>query len=83
MKRRTYYDYSRRISRFDHDTISGLAIPWDSDIVSSQGAHYHCWIPSGLTKENQQALFEKFRKAARIKGDQVSFSWDYIPEGKV
>jgi len=91
MKRNTFFDYSRRISRGDGyygkghlygvDCIEGLNIPWDYEIASIDGAHYHCWIKKGLNKIYQTELLNKFSDAANYVGDVVYLSWDYIPEG--
>jgi len=69
------YDYERR----EGNKISGLDIPWAREIVSADGANYHCWIPTGITVEEEHTLYQLFKSAARNYGDPVSFSWDYIP----
>jgi hypothetical protein len=76
------YDFNRRLGRFDNDMIAGMRIPWCEEIVSVNGANYHCWISKLLTKKEQKETFDKFKRAARTKGDPVSFSWDYLPEEK-
>lgn len=67
------YDFSRR----EGDHISYMDIPWTRDIVSEDGAHYHCWIHRYA---NRIHYFNEFKKAARNHGDPISFSWNYIPE---
>lgn len=67
--------------KYGPDEIEGLKLPWTEELVSSEGAHYHCWIPMGLTVAQEKDLKAKFKSAARWKGDPVSFSWDYIPNG--
>jgi len=79
--RNTYFDYDRRMSAHPLDKLCGL--DWTYSLVSEDGAHYHCWIPTGLSKDTQKELLEKFQKAARHKGDPVCFSYDYLPEGEV
>lgn len=76
MKRNTYYNYNRR----EGDKISQLDIAWTRDIVSEDGANYHCWIPLRITVQREKDLKELFKSAARNYGDPVSFSWDYAPE---
>ena len=83
MKHVTGYDYSRRVSRDCGDKLYSLKIAYDVDIVSAQGANYHCWIPRGMTRQREVEMKEQFKRAARHKGDPVSFSWDYEPEGSV
>lgn len=87
MKRNTFYDFYRRTSLDPRgyycnpgsDNIEGLSIAYDESIASIDGAHYHCWIPRGLSRTEEKELLKKFQRAARAKGDPVSFSWDYIP----
>lgn len=90
MRRNEYFDYERRISRFDNDYLywgldgdksAAMKIPWCYELVSADGAQYHCWIPKGLSVEAEKDLRERFKIAARRKGDPVAFSWDYIPDG--
>ena len=54
-------------------------IPFTRDIVSEDGAHYHCWIPKELSTTERATAFSRFKHAARGIGDPVSFSWDLIP----
>ena len=79
MKRNQNYDFYRRISLHYSDQIGGMNIPWNSDIVSSDGAHYHVWIPK-MNAWQETDMLERFKSAARRHGDPVSFSWDYIPK---
>lgn len=89
MRQNKYYDYERRTSADERgyygnpgaDHIEGLHIAYNESIASIDGAHYHCWIPKWLPKQEQKDLLEKFKRAAKRKGDPVSFSWDYLPEG--
>jgi hypothetical protein len=79
--RNTYFDYDRRMSTHPLDKLGGL--DWTYSLVSEDGAHYHCWIPSGITAEEQKEVLTKFQKAARQKGDPVCFSYDYLPKEKI
>lgn len=87
--RNQYFDYSKRMSRFDNDFLKwgypvngeiGMHIPWDARLVRSSGAHYHCWVPKNFTEKQIEHTFEQFKLAAKRKGNPVSFSWDFIPE---
>lgn len=85
MRRETHFDFSRRESLkgyyiYGPDQIEGLDVPWTSEIVSCDGAQYHCWVDPDLTPEQQEDLKKHFRAAASWKGDPVSFSWDFIPK---
>lgn len=90
MKQVTGMDYNRRASLKGYsswqpngpDEIEGLKIAWDECVYSIDGAWYHCWIPKGMTRSEENELLGKFKAAARRKGDPVKFSWDYLPEGK-
>jgi hypothetical protein len=75
IRRNTTFDWSRRS---DSTHIGGMEIPWYSEIISEDGAHYHCWILRNHV-DFEDAMQEKFMRAARRHGDPVSFSWDYIP----
>jgi hypothetical protein len=79
MNKNDRFNYDRRMS-YPEDKISGMDIPWDSTLVSDDGAHYHCWIPYGLSDEDQKNLLERFKRAVRNHGDAVYFSYDYLPD---
>ena len=86
--RNQYFDFNRRLSRFDNDWLNwgykvngevGMQVAWDEELVSADGAHYHCWIPTNLDPDQVVEFYTKFKIAAKRKGDPVSFSWDFMP----
>ena len=86
--RKTNFSFNVRLSRHEDDWLyfgigedktRALKIHWTSEIISREGAHYHCWISSGLSKKEKSALLKQFKHCCRLKGDPVKLSWDYLP----
>lgn len=77
------FDFSRRDSRWEDDHIDWgygkRKCFYTTELVSSEGAHYHAWFSPDLTKEQLEQAYRQFKTDARAKGDPVSFSWDYLP----
>lgn len=62
------------------DQIGAAPIPWTMRLTGPEGAHYHFWLPDCGKNEMQLAKWKVMAKrAARDKGDPVSFSYDYMP----
>lgn len=55
MKQSNHFDFKKRESRkgyyiYPPDCIEGVALPWTSEVVSADGAHYHCWIKKSWSR---------------------------------
>lgn len=94
MHRNTSFDFNNRLGRSYYNKIKDgeverlngdFCVYWTAEVVSSQGAHYHFWINPILEKlpEERKAFLRKCEIEASYVGDPVSFSFDYIPMGKV
>lgn len=86
MKRLRTFDYNRRLSSVEEDRLvfSSFAkgyvkVAWHAEVVSMEGAHYHFWVPSTIQREERKVFLQECKTAAKLKGDPVSFSWDYEP----
>lgn len=75
----TNFDFSRRISRFNNDYMGKMKVCYDEELASSEGMHFHCWVPK--TDPNKEIEFYTlFKIEAKNNRDCVSFSWDYLPD---
>ena len=74
MRRCEAFDFSRRYG----DQIEGEPIPWTIELAGPDGAHYHFWLPRCNAIELAQWKV-RAKRAARRKGDPVSFSFDFLP----
>ena len=81
--RQTHWDFSRRISRFNNDFMGRMKACYDEALASSEGMHFHCWIPENkLERHREVEFYTAFIRECKNQRDAVSFSWDYLPEEK-
>jgi len=78
MYRYKNYDFERRDSLYEKMLGNGR-FEYTSELISSEGAHYHVWIPNNLAQLEEKKYREDFKRAVRNHGDPVSFSWDFLP----
>lgn len=74
--------FPRRISKPDDLLGLGFPVPWDAEVISINGAHYHFFIPPYFQGKAIQDRRKKFlrncQQAARWQGDPVSYSYSYM-----
>lgn len=79
MRRNTDFDFSR--ANNDKVSAEDFDLPYTEELVSSEGMHFHCWIPKGMPENYEKKLLSIFESSIRRDRDAVSFSWDYAPKG--
>lgn len=76
-----FFDFAQREADSIGSGAGKLDVPWTRHSTCAQGAHYHCWIPPGLSYLEEKDLLYRFVLAARQVGDPVRVTYDYIPDG--
>lgn len=74
-RRSTAWDYARR---WQNDDSAG-GVEFDDELVNSQGAHFHIWVPKS-DPDTEAKLIQQSVQTLRRNRDVISWSWDYIPE---
>lgn len=74
-----FFDYNSREADSIELGLGRLEVPWMRHATCAQGAHYHCWIPQGLSRLAEKDLLYRFYLAARQVGDPVRVTYDYLP----
>ena len=78
--RNTGFDFNRRISKSYNDKMGRMFAHWDESLASSDGMHFHVWIPVFEDKNNEIDFYTSFVRECKNQRDAVSFSWDYLPK---
>lgn len=79
--RQQNWDFDRRISRLNNDFMGRMKVCYDESLASSDGMHFHCWIPVFEDKNHETDFYTAFIRECKRQRDAVSFSWDYLPKG--
>lgn len=65
------------MSRNYCDKMGNMDCHWDETLASSEGMHFHLWIPKS-NPESEQNFLSQFRYQTNLNRDAVSFSWSYL-----
>ena len=79
--RQQNWDFNRRISRLNNDFMGRMKACYDESLASSEGMHFHCWIPEFDDKELEIEFYTAFKIECKRQRDAVSSSSDYLPKG--
>lgn len=75
--------FPKRLGRLFNDRLGfGFPVAWDAEVICTQGAHFHFWVPKRMEKNDEvrESFLQACVSSAKWQGKAVSFSHSYTPD---